>query len=67
MQRPNTAEIPDAPGAYLWRDVHGQVMYVGKAKSLRKRGHDVLWQRPGSSNSGNGRCVGFGRVDRHRN
>ena len=37
MQRPNTAEIPDAPGAYLWRDVHGQVMYVGKAKSLRKR------------------------------
>ncbi len=37
MQRPNTAEIPDAPGAYLWRDMHGQVMYVGKAKSLRKR------------------------------
>ena len=37
MQRPETAEIPDAPGAYIWRDVHGQVMYVGKAKSLRKR------------------------------
>ena len=37
MQRPDTAEIPDAPGAYMWRDIHGQVMYVGKAKSLRKR------------------------------
>lgn len=35
--RPRPAEIPDQPGAYLWRDAHGQVMYVGKAKSLRKR------------------------------
>ncbi|MDH3498958.1 MAG: excinuclease ABC subunit UvrC [Acidimicrobiia bacterium] len=37
MQRPRPAEIPDQPGAYMYRDVHGQVMYVGKAKSLRKR------------------------------
>jgi len=37
MQRPATSEIPDAPGAYLYRDQHGQVLYVGKAKSLRKR------------------------------
>jgi excinuclease ABC subunit C len=37
MQRPTSAEIPDAPGAYLFRDQHGQVLYVGKAKSLRKR------------------------------
>ena len=37
LTRPATAEIPDSPGAYLWRDAHGQVMYVGKAKSLRKR------------------------------
>jgi len=37
MQRPPTAEIPDAPGVYLFRDAHGQVLYVGKAKSLRKR------------------------------
>ncbi|MGH9054204.1 MAG: excinuclease ABC subunit UvrC [Acidimicrobiia bacterium] len=34
---PPTAEIPDAPGAYLFRDVHGKVVYVGKAASLRKR------------------------------
>ncbi|MDR9451976.1 MAG: excinuclease ABC subunit UvrC, partial [Acidimicrobiia bacterium] len=37
MRRPTSAEIPDAPGAYLFRDRHGQVLYVGKAKSLRKR------------------------------
>lgn len=37
MKRPIPAEIPDAPGAYLFRDGYGQVTYVGKAKSLRKR------------------------------
>ena len=37
MKRPQSAEIPDAPGAYLFRNAHGQVTYVGKAKSLRKR------------------------------
>ena len=37
MKRPPPAEIPDAPGAYLFRNAHGQVTYVGKAKSLRKR------------------------------
>ncbi|MEX2654936.1 MAG: excinuclease ABC subunit UvrC [Acidimicrobiia bacterium] len=37
MRRPPTAEIPDQPGAYLFRDRHGRVIYVGKAKSLRKR------------------------------
>ncbi len=37
MQRPRPAEIPDQPGAYMYRDRHGRVMYVGKAKSLRKR------------------------------
>ncbi len=37
MQRPVTAEIPDAPGTYLFRDRDGRVIYVGKAKSLRKR------------------------------
>jgi excinuclease ABC subunit C len=35
--RPPAAEIPDAPGAYLFRDRHGRVVYVGKAKSVRKR------------------------------
>ncbi|MBT8202026.1 MAG: excinuclease ABC subunit UvrC [Acidimicrobiia bacterium] len=37
MQRPLPSEIPDLPGAYLFRNRHGEVMYAGKAKSLRKR------------------------------
>jgi excinuclease ABC subunit C len=29
--------IPDLPGAYLMRDEAGEILYVGKARSLRKR------------------------------
>jgi excinuclease ABC subunit C len=29
--------LPDQPGVYLFRDVRGRVIYVGKAKSIRKR------------------------------
>ncbi len=50
MQRPRPSEIPDLPGAYLFRDPHGQVLYVGKAKSLRKRVVNHFNQRgPGAS------------------
>jgi excinuclease ABC subunit C len=37
VPRPETSSIPDAPGAYLFRDGDGRVVYVGKARSLRKR------------------------------
>ncbi|HEY7659472.1 MAG TPA: excinuclease ABC subunit UvrC [Actinomycetota bacterium] len=37
VPRPEAASIPDAPGAYLFRDVDGRVVYAGKARSLRKR------------------------------
>lgn len=30
-------EVPDGPGVYVWKDAAGEVLYVGKAKSLRKR------------------------------
>jgi excinuclease ABC subunit C len=29
--------LPDKPGVYLFRDTSGRVIYVGKAKSVRKR------------------------------
>jgi excinuclease ABC subunit C len=29
--------LPDSPGVYLWKDVEGRVLYVGKAKRLRSR------------------------------
>jgi excinuclease ABC subunit C len=31
------SSVPDAPGVYLWKAADGSVLYVGKAKSLRKR------------------------------
>lgn len=31
------AQLPAAPGCYVFRDVRGEVLYVGKAKSLRAR------------------------------
>lgn len=30
-------ELPDKPGCYLMRDKSGRIIYVGKARSLRKR------------------------------
>jgi excinuclease ABC subunit C len=35
--RPKPGEIPLDPGVYRFRDQHGRVIYVGKAKSLRPR------------------------------
>ncbi|MGW6693117.1 excinuclease ABC subunit UvrC [Rhodococcus sp. NPDC054953] len=35
--RPATGTIPTEPGVYKFRDPHGRVIYVGKAKSLRSR------------------------------
>ncbi len=35
--RPKPGEIPTSPGVYRFRDAHGRVVYVGKAKNLRAR------------------------------
>ncbi|MBQ3811469.1 MAG: excinuclease ABC subunit UvrC [Kiritimatiellae bacterium] len=35
--RSKLAQLPDKPGCYLFRDRNGEIVYVGKAKSLRKR------------------------------
>lgn len=35
--RPRPGEIPAEPGVYRFRDRHGRVIYVGKARSLRSR------------------------------
>lgn len=35
--RPKTSDIPTRPGVYRFRDEHGRVIYVGKARVLRNR------------------------------
>ncbi|WP_345750001.1 excinuclease ABC subunit UvrC [Microbacterium rhizophilus] len=35
--KPKPGEIPTNPGVYRFRDAHGRVLYVGKAKNLRQR------------------------------
>src|SRR3954469_17775728 len=35
--REQRRNLPDGPGVYVFRDARGKVIYVGKAKSIRKR------------------------------
>ena len=35
--RPAPGSVPESPGVYRFRDGHGRVIYVGKAKNLRAR------------------------------
>src|SRR3954453_6593149 len=34
--------LPDRPGIYIFKDAAGKILYVGKAKSLRKRASSYL-------------------------
>lgn len=35
--RHKVSQLPISPGVYLYKDAHGKIIYVGKAKSLRAR------------------------------
>ena len=37
VTRPATGTIPELPGSYQFKDIHGRVIYVGKASNLRQR------------------------------
>jgi excinuclease ABC subunit C len=54
--------LPDQPGVYLFRDAAGRVIYVGKAKSIRKRvaSHFAKTRSapPGTGSPGHAEMVG---------
>jgi excinuclease ABC subunit C len=37
MQKPDLSLFPDEPGVYLYKDAAGRILYVGKARRLRRR------------------------------
>lgn len=39
------ARVSESPGVYLWKDAEGEVLYVGKAKALRRRMRSYLSKR----------------------
>ncbi|MHA1518671.1 MAG: excinuclease ABC subunit UvrC [Promethearchaeota archaeon] len=43
--------LPDKPGCYLFKDENGEILYIGKAKSIKKRVNSY-WRVQSSSASG---------------
>jgi excinuclease ABC subunit C len=41
-----SADLTERPGVYLFKDARGRVLYVGKAKNLRKRVAQYFQERP---------------------
>lgn len=37
MEKPDLSLFPDEPGVYLYKDATGRIVYVGKARRLRRR------------------------------
>src|SRR5438067_3868135 len=56
--------LPDQPGVYLFRDRQGRVIYVGKAKSIRKRVASHFNKRQVPSSPGHAELVaGVERIE----
>ncbi|MSO41839.1 MAG: excinuclease ABC subunit UvrC [Solirubrobacterales bacterium] len=56
-------ELPDAPGVYTFKDARGDVLYVGKARSIRKRVANHFSAKGGGRGSSLGGTELTDRVD----
>src|SRR3954449_5444219 len=59
-ERPDLTKLPDDPGVYIFRDVRGRPLYVGKSVSLRTRARAHFCAPAGGA--ARGAVVGHGAV-----
>ena len=69
--REKVAQLPLLPGVYLYKDAHGTVIYVGKAKNLRARvrsyfNEDRLAERKTGTLIAEARDIDFIQVDNEK-
>lgn len=63
LDRSHLEGIPKCPGVYIMRDVHDQVIYVGKAKNLRNRVASYYSQPLGYTRKMEGLLESIARID----
>ena len=63
LDKSHLTEIPHAPGVYIMRDAAGAVIYVGKARDLRKRVASYYSQPLGYTRKMDGLLQTLARID----
>ena len=46
VKKEKLANIPNKPGTYLFKDKTGRILYIGKAKNLKKRVKSYFQKKP---------------------